>query len=109
MEPESSLKIDLLYMSNCPSYRRVWNDLVEVITEENLDASVRLVRVDTKEEADRLHFAGSPTIKVDGRDLEGFAGPGSLACRLYPENGGKGWPSRTLLRTTLLERTGAKA
>lgn len=105
---EVPIKVDLLYMSDCPSYRHVWSDLREVITQRNLDAAVRLVRVDTQEEADRLHFAGSPTIKVNGRDLEGYTGPGVLACRVYRENGGKGWPSQALLGVILLEQVEAR-
>jgi len=89
--------IDLLYFDGCPSYQRVWRDLAEVIAEANLDACVRLVKVDTSEKADALHFAGSPTVKVNGRDLEGYDGPGVMACRVYRENGGKGWPSREQL------------
>ena len=105
---EARIKIDLLYMSDCPSYQHIWSDLREVITQRNLDAAVRLVRVDTQEEADRLQFAGSPTIKVNGQDLEGYKGPGVLACRVYRENGGKGWPSRALLCAAMLEQVEAK-
>lgn len=35
-------------------------------------------------------------------DLEGYSGPGVLACRVYRENGGKGWPSKTLLERALV-------
>ena len=65
----------------------------------DLDAQVRLVRVATQAQADALRFAGSPTVNVNGRELEGYDGPGVLACRLYDE---KGWPSRELLRQRLL-------
>jgi|FLYL01.1.fsa_nt_gi hypothetical protein len=93
--------IDLLYFAGCPSYQQVWHDLVEVIADAELDACVRLVNVDTPEKATALHFAGSPTVKVNGHDLEGYAGDGFLACRFYRENDGKGWPSRNLLRRAL--------
>lgn len=93
--------IDLLYLADCPSYQRVWRDLAEVISERKLDACVRLVRVDTPERAEALHFAGSPTVKVNGHDLEGYAGPGVLACRVYRENNGRGWPSRQQLKRAL--------
>ena len=43
-----------------------------------------LVRVETQEDAERLHFTGSPTVLIDGRDpfgvAEDFYG---LSCRVY--------------------------
>jgi len=51
-----------------------------------------------------LVFDGCPSWRrgrVDGVDLEGYDGPGVLACRRYGENDGRGWPSRNLLRDRL--------
>jgi hypothetical protein len=93
--------VEVLYFQGCPSYLRVWQDLAEAITKLRLDACVCLIHVDTPEKADALDFAGSPTVKVNGRDLEGYEGQGVMACRVYQENEGKGWPSQTLLVRTL--------
>jgi hypothetical protein len=96
---EAPIRVELLYFDGCPSYERVRSDPMEVIAEISLDARVRLVRVATQAQAAALRFAGLPTVKVNGRDLEDHDGPGVLACRLYGE---KGWPSRELLRQRLL-------
>lgn len=104
----TTLQIDLLYFGGCPSYEQTQADLSQVLADAGLDATVRLIEVQTPEEADALHFAGSPTVKVNGVDLEGYDGPGVLACRVYRENGGKGWPSHALLRAGLLERVAAR-
>ncbi|NBB89989.1 MAG: hypothetical protein GVY23_02150 [Spirochaetes bacterium] len=66
--------------------------------EEKIDASVQLIAVEDLDRAQELHFAGSPTIKVNEQDLEGYQGNGVMACRRYEENNGKGWPSTDLLR-----------
>ena len=95
------LQIDLLYFDGCPSCERTQADLAEILAASELDATVHLVEVQTLEQADNLHFAGSPTVKVNGTDLEGYDGPGVLACRVYRENGGKGWPSKALLERAL--------
>ena len=92
------ITIDLLYFDGCPSYRQAWNDILEVLVEEKIDASVRLISVDSMDRAQEFQFAGSPTIKVNGQDLEGYQGNGVMACRRYEENNGKGWPSQDLLR-----------
>jgi hypothetical protein len=65
---------------------------------------VKLVAVNTDEEAQQLRFPGSPTIRVDGDDL--FPVPErevwALGCRTYltPE-GLKGWPTPQMLRDAL--------
>jgi hypothetical protein len=59
------------------------------------------VNVDSLEKADQLHFAGSPTVQINGLDLEGYDGPGVMACRVYFENDRKGWPSKQQLKERL--------
>ena len=100
-EPTSCIRIALLFFEGCPSYKHTWNDLLDVITERNLDVTVRPINVDSAEKADALNFAGSPTIKVNGQDLEGYSGPGVMACRVYQENENQGWPSKSLMEQKL--------
>jgi hypothetical protein len=95
-------EIEVLYFDGCPSYLQAWNDIAKVIVAEKLDAAVKLINVETLEQANTLHFAGSPTIKVNGRDLEDYEGMGVMACRVYQENHGKGWPSLDLIKRQLL-------
>ena len=95
------IHIELLYFDGCPSYKTAWADLLEVVAEHDLEVTVNPTKVESIEQANALHFAGSPTIKVNGRDLEGYRGEGVMACRIYEENGGKGYPSKVLLRTQL--------
>lgn len=98
---EARITIDLLYFKDCPSYGQAWNDLLEVLVEEQRDATVRVTAVESPELAEAYGFPGSPTIKVDGVDLEGYEGTAALACRTYRENGGKGWPSKELIRSRI--------
>jgi hypothetical protein len=59
--------------------------LRDVLAEKGMEADVELVGVNSSEEARRLRFPGSPTIRVDGRDL--FLAPEledwRLGCRVY--------------------------
>lgn len=93
--------IELDYFEGCPSWQRAWTELGTALVDLDLDASVRLCNVDRLGEDERSGFAGSPTIRIEGRDLEGYAGPPVTACRRYLENDGKGWPSQALLRERL--------
>lgn len=67
------------------------------MVELDLDVHARLRDIGELEESEKVAFAGSPTIRINGRDLEGYDGPAVLACRRYPDNHGQGWPSRALL------------
>lgn len=93
--------IELLYFDGCPTWRTARAELDEVLAELGIDATVRLHRLESLEEAGLRGFAGSPTIRIDGRDLEDYDGPALLACRRYLDNDGNGWPDRTLLRRRL--------
>lgn len=47
-------------------------------------AAVELLRIDTEDEASRLRFVGSPTIRIDGTDVQQpDAEPTGLTCRVY--------------------------
>jgi hypothetical protein len=101
------VKVELLYFDGCPAYLIAENALRAVLAEEGIEANVTLVAVNTDEEARRLRFPGSPTIRVDGRDL--FPAPERedwrLGCRVYatPE-GLKGSPTTEMLREALKRR-----
>jgi hypothetical protein len=97
-------KVEILYFDGCPTYKTAEKTLRRVLPEEGIDAEVELVAVNTDEEAKRLRFPGSPTIRLDGQDL--FPAPERedwrLGCRVYatPE-GLRGTPTVKMLREAL--------
>lgn len=99
------MKIELLYFDGCPSYQRALQNLKEVLAEEGIRAPVELVKVRSPEEANVRRFLGSPTIQIDGVDLEGPEAVGSgvgFGCRVYAHNGHlSGWPSKEQIRAAL--------
>ena len=98
------IEIDILYFDGCPTYLETETTLREMLAEEGIEAGVEMVAVNTDEEAQELRFPGSPTIRVDGRDL--FPVPEraayALGCRMYatPE-GLKGSPTAGMLKDAL--------
>lgn len=100
------MNVEVLYFDGCPTYEAAERIVREVLADEDIEARVRLVAVNTDEEADRLRFPGSPTIRVNGRDV--FAGGAEerehwrLGCRVYstPE-GLRGSPTAEMLRGVL--------
>ncbi len=95
------MKIEILYFDGCPSYLRAREALEAVLREFGAAAPIEMVRVASEEDARRLCFPGSPTIRIDGEDL--FPTPEgetqyALRCRVYPEKGRlAGWPSKDAL------------
>ena len=89
----AAMKVELLYFADCPSWRHAWAVLGEALARAGSNAEVRLRHIDAVPEAESVGFAGSPTLRFDGRDLEGYEGPAVMACRTYRGNEGRGWPS----------------
>jgi hypothetical protein len=98
-------KIELLYWEGCPSYPEARTLLDELLAERGLDVEVELREVETQEDAEALRFPGSPTIRVDGRDVDprGDSHPASLGCRIYHLDDGRvsPIPSRDQLEKAL--------
>ena len=103
------MDVEVLYFDGCLTYEAAERMVREVLAEKGIEAKVRLVAVNTDEEADRLRFPGSPTIRVNGRDVfpEGAKEREDwrLGCRVYatPE-GLKASPTADMLREVLVTR-----
>ena len=78
-------RVEFLWWRECPSWERALEMLRGAMEEVGLDpASVELREIDTEESAERLEFAGSPTILIDGADVQPPADdePVGLVCRI---------------------------
>lgn len=97
--------VDLLYFEGCPNHEAARDLIARIAGEEAVDPEVRLVAVTSVEEAERLRFLGSPTVRVNGHDIEPGADQRSgftLACRVYrTESGHGGVPPEAWLRAAL--------
>jgi hypothetical protein len=102
--PRAAIQVDFLYWEDCPSHERALEMLREVIAEEAVEADVAIQEVLTEDDAERLRFPGSPTIRVSGQDIvEGADGPFNLTCRVYVLASGKisPLPARETIATAL--------
>jgi hypothetical protein len=80
------MKVELLWWEGCPSHPRALDELRSILSSERLDPdAVELREVESDEQAERERFPGSPTIRIDGRDVvpPGEGDPVGLACRVY--------------------------
>ena len=95
------MDVTLRYFDGCPNWEIADQRLRSLADEVGF--TLRYEQVETPEEAERLGFAGSPTVLVDGVDP--FAtgdGPTGLACRVYAtDQGPQGSPTVEQLRAVL--------
>ena len=97
--------VELLYFEGCPNHLGA-RELVERVARElGVEPEIRLVNVPDPEAASELCFLGSPTIRVDGRDIAPAADERhdyALACRVYRTSAGvSGQPEERWLRDAL--------
>ena len=78
------MRVELVFFDGCPSHERLLPRLRTLAAEAGAELVLR--RVETPEEAERDRFLGSPTVRVDGRDVDPGASARSdygLKCRIY--------------------------
>ena len=103
---EAKPVIEFLYWPDCPSHPEALARLREVMAELGLETPVTQIKVLTEEDAERLGFPGSPTIRVGGIDIDpsGAEQMGTaLTCRIYRLEDGRisPLPSKGMIRCSL--------
>jgi len=64
------MKIELLYLMDCPWCVKTKRLLKEAIEELKLKAKVKEILINTKAKAKKYKFAGSPTIRINSKDIQ---------------------------------------
>jgi len=100
------LRIEFLYWEDCPSHPQAWSLLQEALAELGIESPVEQIEVVTDKDVQRLAFPGSPTIRVNGLDIDpdGAAQMGTaLTCRVYRLEDGRfsPVPSREMIEQAL--------
>ena len=83
---KADVEIEILAFAGCPNVAAARHNVEEAMREEGRAAHIVEVEVDTPELATAHRFLGSPSIRINGRDVE----PGAedradygLMCRTY--------------------------
>ncbi len=99
--------LEILYFEGCPNLEGAQAMVERVAANLRVETEIELVEVADPETALRLQFLGSPTVRVNGRDVE----PGAderrdfaLSCRTYRTGDGfSGQPAEVWIREALAE------
>jgi mercuric ion transport protein len=107
------MKIEVLYIADCPNHQQVVERVQEVLSSAGIHDTVAQVEVRDTAEAEKWRFIGSPTVRIDGVDIEPEARTVrhfGLGCRSYAEDGRRsGSPSAQLIWRALQESQGKQA
>ena len=99
------MRIELLWFDDCPNHDAAGAMLREVLAERGAATEFESIDASDPEVAERLRFPGSPTIRVDGVDVEpNFEDPGDYTprCRLYATAEGlRGLPERSWIEAAI--------
>ena len=85
------MRVEVLYFDGCPSQKQLQPRLEQLVRHAGISEHVELRRVESDQAAQAERFLGSPTVRVDGRDIEPGADERSdfgLKCRLYRHDQG---------------------
>jgi hypothetical protein len=99
------MRVSFLFYEECPSHEPALERLSQVLAEEGIDADIKVIKVESEEQAQELRFVGSPTILINGQDIDPPP-PDSyyvLTCRAYCLEDGRisPLPSRGMIRRAI--------
>ena len=102
--------VEVLYVEHCPNFPVALALVERVAADLAVEADVQTTMISDQAAAERTRFVGSPTVRVDGRDVdpEGeLAAEYTLDCRLYwHEHRLAGYPQERLVRDAWLRAAG---
>jgi hypothetical protein len=104
------MKVEILYFPGCPNHTPAVNRVREVLKQEGAPADMVEVEVNDAATAQQVSFLGSPTIRVDGQDVEPAARAArafGMMCRTYVDGGRRaGVPPPEWIRAAVREAQG---
>ena len=91
------MQVEILYFDGCPNHEALLPHLRALLRASGASTDVELVRVEDADAAERERFLGSPTVRIDGHDVEPGADQRTdfgLKCRLFATPDGlRGMPA----------------
>jgi hypothetical protein len=100
------VRIEILAREDCDSRGMAIAVVERVVVEVGVPVQIRVVEMNTESEAFEQRVLGSPTVRVEGRDVDPAANGDTaftFADRVYrTDRGLAGWPDERWIREALL-------
>lgn len=97
------MTIEVLYFQGCPDCEPTMDRVRQVASRLGIEAAVREAAVSPNDDPAALKYLGSPTVRVDGRDIDPTSRDHTsygFGCRTFAD---QGVPSEELIETALRE------
>jgi len=102
----AKILIEFLYFDDCPFYQKAEELLENVLQGAGVEARIVKKNIVDNETAQVEEFIGSPSIRVNGEDIDPAARTSTAynrMCRVYWVTGGfLGWPTREMIEKAVL-------
>lgn len=85
------MDVTFLYYEDCPSHDIALERLRSIMAEQGIETEPQIIKVETDEQAKQLQFTGSPTIRINGQDIDPPPPDAyyALTCRAYQLEDGR--------------------
>jgi len=82
---KDKLKVEIQFFEDCPNSEEMISRVKKAIEQLEFDIDFSETHVETEEIAMQVKFRGSPTLLVNGSDIENLPEPETayMACRFY--------------------------
>lgn len=81
------MKIRLFHNTACHAWQKAGSELKQALKTAGIQADYQVVLIKSQAEAEKYKFPGSPTIQIDGKDIDPAAAQATQfsveACRPY--------------------------
>lgn len=107
--------VEILYFDGCPNHEGLETHVRTLLADTGVELPITVRRIDSEAEARAERFLGSPTIRVNGVDVDPTAATHDtygIMCRVYPTDDGPrgtppdGWILAALHRKSSAGRAG---
>jgi len=94
------MTIEIISIRDCPNHQPAVERVKAVLSSGSLSAEIREILISDLSQAQSMRFQGSPTVRVNGMDVEPLSpGAAALSCRIYED--GTGLPPESLLKRAI--------
>jgi len=99
--------VEILYTDACPFWKETAKTIIQIKKELNLTITVKKTKITNEEQAKQHGFLGSPTVRINGVDIDPTAAPvkqpiGYVGCRIYTHEGHiYDYPPKQMIKTAL--------
>jgi protein-disulfide isomerase len=96
------LKIELQYFKGCPNHKKMVENLRDAVKDLEDKIELKEILVEDEATAKQVGFRGSPTLLINGEDIEGIpiSTEPLLSCRFYVN----GIPSSDEIRRMIIQK-----